>query len=232
MQLAETTKQAPGDVEATLLRCAAELILERGQRDVDIKKLAEKAHVPRSSIYTHFGNDGDVKEAIVVRILKGFLVESAALIGGALATVDPRAASPIERLAAVFRATMASFKRHPLFGRVVLAHLNLRRKEEASIVLGIFERVDNLIHEARKGHQLAAEPAKRLADWKIRQVIFVAAHGLLRALYLGEGAPSPGAGPGELSETDVEIEVLRVLQMYCSKDAAEKIQRTIEAIAS
>src|SRR5579871_1695614 len=180
-------KRPVNEAGGTLLESAAELILKTGQREIDIKQLAKLTKVPRSSIYAQFAQGHDVKEAIFLQILNGFLAESATLIGSALTTIDPSVATPIERLTAVFRATLAAFKQNPLFGKVVLAHLDLQREDEIPLVLQIFEQVDQLISAARKEGQLAPEPAARLADWKIRHVIFVVARGLLRAMYLESG---------------------------------------------
>jgi len=228
------SKTAPeprqGDTESLLLDHAADLILKSRRCEVDIEELADRSGVPRSTIYTHFGQP--IKEAILTGIFERFFSHTSILIKGAL-TVDAKASSSIERLAAVFRGALTAFKRNERFGKVVLSQLNLKRSE-AKPIFAIFSQADALFAEARKAGQLSPEAAERLADWKIRQIMFVVAHGLLRALYLKEGLPPDRpAGRGvsvTFSEADVEIEVLRVLQIYCSEDAAGRIHKTIEAL--
>ena len=142
-----------------LLKYAAELIVENGNREVDISLLANRADVSRAAIYGRFGKSA--KATIFREILREFLVSAQNSIGLVITSVDP-ASSPMEKLAAVFRATLATFKASPTFGKVVLRELHVRDQKAGEPLLQIFAQVDCLLKEAKaKGH-LAPEVSERL----------------------------------------------------------------------
>ncbi len=212
-----------------ILKTAAEIIVRTGQREIPILKLAEESGVSRASIHNLFKSEDESEKAvnlIYFRIINDFMFNAHAKIKEYLESWP--AASPAERLFIVFRATMASFKANEIYGKVVLQQLNLNVEDEKKLATEIFGWVDQIIDQAKKEGEVA-EWAGELDSWKIRQVLFVLTRGLLRSLYLDEGKPD---GKPRLTENELVIEVLRVLQLYCSTGASEKIQRVVDAMAS
>jgi AcrR family transcriptional regulator len=227
------SQYAPQTTRRTILECAAKLILETGQKWVDVKALSRKADVQRATIYNCFSETGEVKRVIFQTIVEEFLLHAESTIKTVLGAIDVGAATPMDCLAAVFRATLMAFKNNELFGNVVLQQLNLTNKEESALLAPIFNEVDRMIGEARKADQLN-EYAMSLEDWKIRQIMFVTAHGLLRSLYLKEGIRFASRGgptkKGGFTEREVETQVLRFLQLYCQPAIGARMQARIDAL--
>src|SRR5205085_1123042 len=123
-----------------ILNAAAALIVRTGNKEVAVSELATEAGVSRASIHNLFkGEDGSVTtgSAIYLRILVEFMGSAQAVIGTYLDALGP-ASSPLDRLAAVLRATLAAFKAKKNFGKVVLQHLNLANVEEHRYAVEIF----------------------------------------------------------------------------------------------
>ena len=213
-----------------ILDLAAELIAENGNKEVDISVLAKRAKVTRPAIYARFGKGA--KAVIFEEILREFLVSAQSSIGLVVSSIDP-ASSPMEKLAAVFRATLATFKANQTFGKVVLRELHVRDQKPGGPLFQIFVQVDGLLNEAKMRGDLAPDVSDRLDGWKIRQILFSVTRALLRGLYLDEGFFVDKRGRPQrssMTEKDVEIEMLRVLKMYCSEKIAQKIQTTIDVL--
>jgi len=212
-----------------ILNAAAQLIVENGHKEVSIQDLAEKAMVSRATINNIFGKiEGTSSKAIYRTIVKEFLIGVQKQINSGLSGLPP-AATPIERLMSILLSLFASFEFEfkDVFGKVVFQELNLsKEKEESKIVYELFKMVDDLIKLAKEKGEIAEE-AMSLDDWKIRQVVFAASRGLLLTFYLKECQPQ---GTQDLTKEEVIIEVLRIIQLYCSKDAYEKIENNIKAI--
>lgn len=215
----KTQEVEPSKTAQKILESAAELIITTSNREVKISELARKAKVSRASIHLFFGKDA--KNIVYQQILKTFIQSAQDKIELGLKLTGPEA-TPIERLVAVFRATAEAFGVEPLFGKVVLQQLNLGKAEENKIIFGIFKHVDHIIAEARRGGELSEKALPE--DWKIRQLLFVVTRGLLRTMYFGEGHENPNKN---FTENEVEIEILRILQLYCSKKPYEKIEKII-----
>lgn len=217
---------------AEILEHAAELILETGKREVDIAELAKRAGVSRPSIHALFGRGEDLSTKTVIfrRINDAFLENARATIEAVLASL-PRTLSPMDRLVSVFHATLNTFKNNATFGRVVLQELNLSNDEENAAVFQIFAQVDQIISDARG--QLN-ERADELKDFEIRHIIFTSTRGLLRAHYLQECFPIEDGKPRRdkcgLDLRHIEIEVLRILQLYCNLDTQQKIEDAIKLV--
>lgn len=187
-----------------------------------------EAKVSRASIHNLFKSEDPAAttgSAIYLRIVNEFMKGAGIIIATYLDALGP-AASPLDRIAAVFRATLAAFKAKPDFGKVILQQLNLSNPEERMFADEIFMWVDQIIDEAKQKKEIAQEEPD-LESWKIRQVLFVLTRGLLRTVYLGEGVPSDKT---VLSEKDLATEVLRVLRLYCTKEGSARIKRVIDAI--
>ncbi len=213
-----------------ILQAAAELIIERGGKEIDISELARRAGVKRATIYATFGGRRDSVRAVIYRsILEEFLKAAGESILLALGIVDQQSPTPGEKLAAILRATLIGFRDNQLFGKVVLQELNLKHPDENSFVRPIFKNVDRVIHQAREALQLSdAAPAE---DWQLRQVLFVLTRGLLRTLYLDQfdNQNKPFDKPA-LTEKDIEINILRVLKLYSRQDSQERIDLMVEAL--
>lgn len=219
MKHPKTQEVEPSKTAKKILENAAELIITTSNREVKISELARKAKVSRASIHLVFGKDA--KTTIYHQILRAFIQSAQDKIELGLKLTGPEA-TPIERLVAVFRATAEAFSNEPLFGKVVLQQLNLGKAEDNKIIFGIFKHVDLIIAEARREGELSNKALPE--DWKIRQLLFVVTRGLLRTMFFGEGHENPGKN---FTESEVEIEVLRILQLYCSKKPYEKIEKII-----
>lgn len=222
-----------------VLEAAAEIIADTGRKNIAVSDLAARAKTSRATIHSLFKAEDESRTATVIylEIVNVFMQGAQKFIQLYLTALDP-ASTPIDRLAAVFRATLATFAEMPKFGKVVLQQLNLSNEEERIFAEDIFARVDQIVAEARRKGEIpnlkqirsgseARELGGRLDDWMIRQVLFVVTRGLLRTIYFDEGRPK---GKDKFREKDVEVEVLRILQLYCSKPASAKIQKTINAI--
>lgn len=220
-----------------ILLAAASLIIETGKREVDISELARRSGVSRPSIHAVFGKAGDgaetsAKNVIYRRIVNEFLTRAQILIEGVLSSLPPTS-SPVEQLISVFRATLTTFNNNQDFGMVVLQQLNFTNKEENTAIFDIFAHVDAIMCRARAEGQLNREATDRFDDFEIRHIIFTVTRGLLRASYLKEAFPIKGNGtPGThgLELKDVEIEVLRMLQLYFSEDAKKIIDENIDLV--
>lgn len=212
-----------------ILSAAAALIIRTGSREVTVKELADEAGVSRASVHNLFkGEDGAATtgSAIYLRIIDEFMKVAQAVIATYLDALGP-ASSPLDRLAAVLRATMAAFRAKQDFGKVVLQQMNLSKPEEGALAAEIFRWVDQIIEEAKEKGEILRD-ADALESWKIRQILFVLTRGLLRSVYLGQGVPSDKT---ELTEKEVATEVLRVLRLYCTEKGSAKIKKVIEAVA-
>lgn len=219
--------------EEKILRSAAELIVETGQNEVSINALAQRSGLSRASIHALFGKEEgkSTKVAIFLRIFNTFLENAKKLIIGALAARSRVNLSPMDRLVTVFGATVSAFRNDELFGKVVLQELDLSSvdddpaiSEENEAIFEIFSHVDNIISEAREKGELN-EVALRLDDWEIRQILFGVTHTLLRTLYLDDGKPPEKT---KFKESDLEVEVLRILQLYCSDEWKRTFDGVIE----
>lgn len=215
-----------------ILNTAAEMIHRTGQREVSILKLAEESGVSRASIHNLFKSDDESEKTVTLiylKIINEFMGTAQTHIRMYLQGVDALgpAAMPTDRLVAVFKATLAAFNASPAFGKVVLQQLNLNNEHESKYASEVFGWVDQLIDQAKERGEIA-QWALDLDSWKIRQVLFVLTRGLLRSRYLGEGQPSDKS---ELSEKELVLEVLRILQLYCSEVASARIQKNVEAQA-
>ena len=205
----------------SILDIAADMIIETGQREVNITALASRSGLSRASIHSNY----KTSSAIYLQIVTEFLKAAQEIISVGLKVMGAEA-TPIERLTAVFRATLAAFKAKPKYGMVVLQQLSFTNETERRFTFHIFEQVDRIIGEAKEKGEIARS-ALPLSNWKIRQMMFVNTRGLLRSLYMNEGQP-----PGEpsYSEKEVEIEILKVLTLYCSEVPKQKIEKTIELL--
>lgn len=213
-----------------ILEHAAKLIIENGNKDVDVTVLARRAKLTRAAIYGRFGKEA--KAVIFQKILQDFLGSAQSAIVLVISSIDP-ASSPMEKLAAVFRATLATFKSNPTFGKVVLMELHVRDQKMGGPLFQIFMQVDGLLNEAKAKGDLAPDVSDRLDGWKIRQILFSVTRALLRGFYLDESFFIDKRGKLQrtsMTERDVEIEMLRVLKIYCSDKNAEKIQNTINLL--
>lgn len=219
-------KREPVDSSKTIhkiLKNAAELIVETGNREVKVSDLASKAKVSRASIHVIFGKDAKI--AIYRQILNELLHSALDKIQLSLKVAGPEA-TPIDRLVAIFRATMDAFNDEPIFGKVVLQQLNLGKAEENKIIFDIFSQVDQIIADARAKGELSNRAPKD--DWKIRQILFVITRGLLRTMYFKEGHEER---KHSFSEKEVEVEVLKILQLYCSKEPSDRIETIINLLS-
>ena len=220
-----------------ILLAAAQLILETGKREVDITELAKRSGVSRPSIHAVFGKTGkgeesSAKAVIYRRIVNEFLGKAQILIEGVLSSLPPTT-SPIEKLISVFRATLTTFNNNQEYGMVVLQQLNLADKDENAAIFYIFAQVDQIMCQARAEGQLNKEATERFEDFEIRQIIFTVTRGLLRASYLKEAFPikeDGTAGEPGLKLEKVEVEILRMLQLYCNQDAKEIIDENIKLV--
>jgi AcrR family transcriptional regulator len=229
-----------------ILLASAKLILKTGNREVDITKLAEETKVPRQTIHAELAKlstteiSASAKDIIFRMIVSSFLTKAQEIIEVVLSSMPK--SSPMERMIAVFRATLNAFRQNPTFGMVVLQQLNLSNteenlaadREENKSVFQIFAYVDQIIEEARERDELDKEVAERLEPFEIRHIVFTVTRGLLRASYLEECYPInndrlPLDKKG-LSLKNIEIEVLRILQLYCSEKAKNKIEENIEDV--
>jgi len=216
-------KKAGITTREKILHAAAELIISSGNPEVNISELADKAGVSRATIHTLFG--AKAKTVIYREILAAFLDSASRRMetGLRLAGLE---AGPIDRLLVVFRATMGTFAENSHYGKVVLRQLNLGKSEENSIVADIFEKVDQTLEDAAKKKELATTAPKPV--WKIRQVLFVVTRGLLGTMYLDEGL---AGSEQNFSEEEIEIEVLKILKLYCNKKSTAKIDNIIKLLS-
>ncbi len=217
-----------------VLKAAAELIIETGQKEVNINALADRSQISRASIHALFGKEEgkSTKIAIFLRIFNTFLANAKSLIIGSLGARNSVSISPIDKLVTVFGATLLAFRKDPVFGKVVLQQLDLSNldddpaiREENEAVFEIFGHVDAIIGEARDKGELN-EMALRLDNWEIRQILFGVTRSLLRTLYLDDGKPPEKP---KFKERDVEIEVLRIVQLYCSDEVRKNFDEVIES---
>lgn len=233
--MAATRKRSDSkQADSRVLETAAQLILERGSKDVDISELSRRARTKRTTIYAIFGKaeQDSVKSAIYRTIINEFLAKAGTSIQHALAVVDQTAPTPGAELAAILRATLLAFANNQLFGKVLLQQLNLRNPEENILVRQIFGEVENIINKARKlKPPHLSQAGLELSDWKIRQIIFGLTRSLLRTLYLDQfdSTGKPVDKPA-LTQDELEMEVLRVLTLYCSEESLDAIQTTIDAL--
>lgn len=222
--------------DTDILKLAAQLIDETGKKEIDIAELANRAGVSRPTVHALFGKgeEQSTKIAIFRAINDSFLEGARAAIEVALASMPPLA-TPIDRLTSVFRATLHTFENNETFGKVVLQHLNLKNDEENAAVFQIFAQVDRIISKARDLGELDDERVAELKDFEIRHIIFTVTRGLLRAYYLQECFPisedgKPQRDKSGLGLKDIQVEVLRVLRVYCSKDLRDKIEAAINKV--
>ena len=213
-----------------ILKAAARLIVELGNKEVDISVLAKQAGVKRATIYATFGGRGkaeSVRDVIYRSILTEFLREAGKSIKLALGIVDQQTPTAGEQLAAILRATLIAFKENELYGKVVLQELSLRQTQENAIIRPIFKNVDKVIAKARAAKELSEIAPPH--DWQVRQVLFVLTRGLLRTLYLEQfdDKGKPFDKP-LLTQEDIEIEILQLLRLY-SREASQ-IDTIIEAL--
>ena len=217
-----------------ILTLAAKMILKGRKKEVDIAELAKQAGISRPSIHAVFGRGENVsaKTAIYRRITDEFFNRARNSIEIVLLSLPPTS-TPIERLISVFRTTLNMFESHNILGAVILQEATLSHDEENPAVFRILAQVDEVISEAREQGQLN-ERAQELRDFEIRHIIFTVTRGLLGAHYLQEcfriaedGSATSDFG---LQLIDIEIEVLRILQLYCSDKAKQKINDVITAI--
>ena len=216
-------KKARVSTREKILHSAAELIVKTGNPEVNISELAKTADVSRASVHSIFGTKAKI--GIYHEILAAFLDSAYRKIESGLRLAGLEA-GPIDRLLVVFRATMSTFAENPLYGKVVLRQLNLSRSEERTIVADIFEKVDQMLEDAAKKKELATTAPKPV--WKIRQVLFVVTRGLLRTMYLDEGL---AGSKQNFSEEEIEIEVLKILRLYCNKKSSAKIDNIIKLLS-
>src|SRR5207302_1249069 len=189
-----------------ILRVAAELMDDTGKREVDIKELASRVAVSRPTIHAMFGRgeEQSTKTTIYRRIHESFLQSAREAIEVVLHSLPPDA-TPIDRLLALFRATLMAFRNNEAFGKVVLHQLNLRNDDENENVFLIFQQVDRIIADARRLGQLDAETVKDLKDFEIRHILFTVTRGLLRAYYLRECFPIGDDGKAKRKETGLAL---------------------------
>jgi AcrR family transcriptional regulator len=215
-----------------ILNAAADLIIERGSKEIDISELAKRANVTRAAVYATFGGQGQrdsVRVVIYRSILEEFLKAAGESIQLGLGIIDQQTPTPGEQLAAILRATLIAFKENQHFGKVVLQELNLKHPEENSLIRPIFKNVDKVIDQARSAKQLSGAAPQH--NWQIRQILFVLTRGLLRTLYLDQFDTHHKAfDKPELTEKDVEIQILRMLELYSSKDSQDQIEQMIGAL--
>jgi AcrR family transcriptional regulator len=221
------SRKATPSAKERILSSAAEMIASTGNSEINISELAKTAEVSRASIHSIFGRNA--RTEIYQQILSAFLDSASRKINTGLRLAGPEA-DPIDRLIVVFRATMSTFSENSLYGKVVLRQLNVSKSEGHDLITNIFNQVDQTLEEALKDKLLAKTIPKPV--WKVRQVLFVVTRGLLRIIYLGEGMSGDLiASRGNFSEEEVEIEVLKILKLYCSKGAGVKIENIIKLLS-
>lgn len=203
------TKAEREERKLTILQKAAEIILETNNPQVDIKELALRCKVLRPIIYSWFGSK-DIKLVIFDSIVSHFLGRAASIINIAMQTADPRKNTPIDQLRAILRGTLVTFRQDPLFGKVVLRHLNLEHESFALVREGL-NQLGEIILRARKAGQIEEDNCNS-DDWKIGFVLFSVTYGLLRILYFNEGVPPKGC----IDENFVTSTMFLILGGYCT----------------
>jgi AcrR family transcriptional regulator len=223
-------RKSGSSTKEKILTSAAEIIAATGNSEVNISELAKKAKVSRATIHSTFGPNA--RTEIYQQILDGLLDSAYRKIQTGLRLAGPEA-TPIERLVVIFRATMSTFSENRPYGKVVLRQLNVSKSEGHNLIAEIFKQVDQILEDAFKKKLLATTIPKPVS--KVRQVLFVVTRGLLRTIYLNEGLASDSNHAGsrdKFTEKEVEIEVLRILKLYCSKSAATKIDNIINLLSN
>lgn len=206
-----------------LLEAAAEFIMRDGPNAVNLNELAKQVGTVRANVYAIFGS-ANPRIAIFEGIVGRFLQEAKSAIASVIINSAPNS-SAVEKLTGILRVTLHLFKENPRSGKVVLAHLNMKRSAFQP-VHEIFRYVDFVIGRAiEKGEIVVGFPSDQ-----IRLILFSVMYGLLRALYLDEKGPSGTQGELTFSETAIHRGVLQVLSGLCSAPARTQIDSQIAAL--
>lgn len=147
-----------------VLDAALELAAASGMRNLTMDDVARRAGVGRMTVYRRFGGRGALIDALAVRECRRCL---ASISGG----VDG-AASPADRLAALFTATLAVIREHPLLARLASFEpdallLELTRDDGAVFRL-VREFLVGVIREGQEDGELIDGDANVLAELALR----------------------------------------------------------------
>ncbi|HEY4479051.1 MAG TPA: hypothetical protein VI981_01690 [Candidatus Paceibacterota bacterium] len=209
-----------------LLEVAAGLIVERGSSCLNVSELSARSGIPRPTVYADFPHPNiRIRRMILVVFLRK-LRES---VETTLACLE-RNQSEVERIAAMFRAVIYTFKSSGTIGRAsTMLLLDQRLKRLPDLVWLQREAEVHLSRATARGELTCV--AKAVGFPHIRSLLFGVLFGLLQTLHVGPN-PCPPRSKSDLplTETEVHVEMLRILQVYCNDDAKSRLQSIMDAL--
>jgi TetR/AcrR family transcriptional repressor of nem operon len=110
----------PADTKSVLLDCAQELAQTRGLNAFSFKDLAQRVGIRTASVHHHFPTKGDLGRELMARYRERFRAELSAIDAGTRS-----ARRKLERLMALFRATLRDGNRLCLCGMLATEYLTL-----------------------------------------------------------------------------------------------------------
>jgi TetR/AcrR family transcriptional repressor of nem operon len=110
----------PADTKSVLLDCAQELAQTRGLNAFSFKDLAQRVGIRTASVHHHFPTKGDLGRELMARYRERFRAELSAIDASTRS-----ARRKLERLMALFRATLRDGNRLCLCGMLATEYLTL-----------------------------------------------------------------------------------------------------------
>jgi transcriptional regulator with XRE-family HTH domain len=200
-----------------LIDTAAQMFVDRPFESLDIKELAERSGVKRSTIYAWMKESKKPASAILLEEITNRIVDTVNFgVDSALCCIDPRKSSSTDKLLAILRSIRSSFESKPFEGKTVL--LRFDRPKTDAIFAKAIDHIRLALKDMRNEKLIVDIVEQHYDDAQLAGLIFSSTWHFLRTHY----ATSAGKKLA-LDETELLLH-LQVLFM-------PEVQATIAEIA-